>query len=301
MAKTIKFNLICNEKPIRTIEDLQNNFVIEDVLDLYRNKLLERWLDVRGYKIELNLVSKIKSDKPIEVIKDLIQIFNVESNLQKVEEYIYIYEYKEQRARDFAIFKNNIVNEMDNVIGQVGRYNELVSTIFNNPDDAPIIKACIQDIIRYYYPIFELNHRELFYKLLKTSKLAVLCLLMYDKTRKFYLHNSYEDYDKKCMYNSMCQELRKVLSENNDLNGNVRSYKKLDKGYWGGVTDKPCMVLSVSERDREIVREKGKLDIEYKYSNLRPQADFTFPIFHMGLEHTVTSDCYNPNLLYMEI
>ena len=39
MAKTIKFNLICDDKPVRTIEDLQNNFSIEDVLEYYNNKL----------------------------------------------------------------------------------------------------------------------------------------------------------------------------------------------------------------------------------------------------------------------
>ena len=39
MAKTIKFNLICDNTPVRTIEDLQNNFSIEDVLDYYRNGL----------------------------------------------------------------------------------------------------------------------------------------------------------------------------------------------------------------------------------------------------------------------
>ena len=50
MAKTIKFNLICDNTPVRTIEDLQNNFSIEDVLDYYRNGLLCRWLKVRGYE-----------------------------------------------------------------------------------------------------------------------------------------------------------------------------------------------------------------------------------------------------------
>ena len=53
MAKTIKFNLICDNTPVRTIEDLQNNFSIEDVLDYYRNGLLCRWLKVRGYEEEL--------------------------------------------------------------------------------------------------------------------------------------------------------------------------------------------------------------------------------------------------------
>ena len=31
MAKTIKFNLICDNKPIRTIEDLQNNYSVQRI------------------------------------------------------------------------------------------------------------------------------------------------------------------------------------------------------------------------------------------------------------------------------
>ena len=60
MAKTIKFNLICDNTPVRTIEDLQNNFSIEDVLNYYRNGLLCRWLKVRGYEEELKKVEKEK-------------------------------------------------------------------------------------------------------------------------------------------------------------------------------------------------------------------------------------------------
>ena len=69
MAKTIKFNLICDNKPVRTIEDLQDNFSIEDVLEYYDNKLLHRWLTVRGYEKEYEEVSAIKDKEPIEIIK----------------------------------------------------------------------------------------------------------------------------------------------------------------------------------------------------------------------------------------
>ena len=67
MAKTIKFNLICDNNPIRTIDDLQNNFSIEDVLAYYNNQLLHRWLEVRDYKEELEKVRAITVDKPVEV------------------------------------------------------------------------------------------------------------------------------------------------------------------------------------------------------------------------------------------
>lgn len=63
MAKTIKFNLICDNKPIRTIEDLRENFSIEDVLEYYNNGLLQRWLLVRGYDEYLREVKNINSKK----------------------------------------------------------------------------------------------------------------------------------------------------------------------------------------------------------------------------------------------
>lgn len=40
MAKTIKFNLICDGYPARTIEDLQDHFSVEDLLDYYEKGLM---------------------------------------------------------------------------------------------------------------------------------------------------------------------------------------------------------------------------------------------------------------------
>ena len=40
MAKTIKFNLICDNTPVRTIEDLQNNFSIQKICESAHAKSL---------------------------------------------------------------------------------------------------------------------------------------------------------------------------------------------------------------------------------------------------------------------
>ena len=94
MAKTIKFNLICDNTPVRTIEDLQNNFSIEDVLDYYRNGLLCRWLKVRGYEEELKKVEEIRSEDSMGIIKELIRIFEIPCDPAEVEKSIYILKYK---------------------------------------------------------------------------------------------------------------------------------------------------------------------------------------------------------------
>ena len=75
MAKTIKFNLICDNKPVRTIEDLQENFSIEDVLKYYNNGLLKRWLAVRGYKAELEKVEAMEETEALHISHIFLYIF----------------------------------------------------------------------------------------------------------------------------------------------------------------------------------------------------------------------------------
>ena len=59
MAKTIKFNLDCGGESIRTLEDLQNHFQIEDVINYYHDGLLQRWLKVHDYEDELKAVKAV--------------------------------------------------------------------------------------------------------------------------------------------------------------------------------------------------------------------------------------------------
>ena len=187
MAKTIKFNLICDDKPVRTIEDLQNNFSIEDVLTYYDNQLLHRWLSVRGYNKELDEVTAITCEKPIEIIKKLIDIFNVDCDGKKVEENIYMLEHLEQRKQIYAIYEKGKNIEQNIIENYLTRYKQLVEGILANRNDAAKIKANIAEIVNNYDWILELNQRDLFYILSAYSSMAVMCLLMNEKTRKYYL------------------------------------------------------------------------------------------------------------------
>lgn len=112
MAKTIKFNLICDNTPVRTIEDLQNNFSIEDVLDYYRNGLLCRWLKVRGYEEELKKVEEIRSEDSMGIIKELIRIFEIPCDPAEVEKSIYILKYKVESENENEQYKQETVAYM---------------------------------------------------------------------------------------------------------------------------------------------------------------------------------------------
>lgn len=187
MAKTIKFNLICDGKSIRTIEDLQENFSVEDILKYYENGLLLRWLKVRGYEEEYIKVLAIASQEKMEVIKELIQIFQIETNEEKIEENIYILQYLEERETLFKTFEQDNF-KVDNIINEYSLgYRKLVDTILKNPDDAGYIKATIAEIVANYGWVLKLDHRELFWKLTDVSPLAIMCLLMNADVRNFYL------------------------------------------------------------------------------------------------------------------
>lgn len=325
--KTIKFNLICDDKSIRTIDDLQNNFVIDDIIEYYHNGLLQRWLRVRGYEKELESVNLINSNlSDGEIIKKLISVFNVEMEESKIEEGIYIWNFCKEREERQNQHKN-IEHNREVILNEYSRgYSDLCEKIFLNPDDAPLIKSTIANITDNYEPLFGYNHRELFYKLLsKRHKLAILCLLMNEKARKFYLPIKRKDdkdqdtldinllsqanKDKKDMF----AEINKIVKELEDnkietLNGNIIRNDKISEEGWTPICDKEykCMILSMKTHD--IIRPTDTIDV-YGYKTSKDECcfdtfcdEYKFMIFD-GIEYKTKSysSSYTRGLIYMKI
>lgn len=199
MAKTIKFNLICDDKPVRTTEDLQNNFSVEDVLDHYNSKLLHRWLEVRGYTKELEAVSAINSSNSLYIVTELIKIFDVATDKDEIEKSVYMFQALEDRKKACATYEKENYETTRVVDDYAANYLKLVNEIIDNPNDIALIKANIASIVKHYPLMLELNHRDLFYKLAPKSLLAIMCLLMNEKTRSYYLPKT-----KKETTNSYC-------------------------------------------------------------------------------------------------
>ena len=193
MAKTIKFNLICDEKPVRTIEDLQNNFSIEDVLEYYYNGLLQRWLKVRGYETELEKVSAITTEDSMEIIKELIKIFEVSVEEEEVEESIYMLKFLEERKESYEIYRKQDIATKQIIEDYESGYQNLINEILEEPDNAARIKANIEEIMTNYEWAFELNHRKIFWELVDENfLLAMMCLLMNKKSRTYFLESEGE-------------------------------------------------------------------------------------------------------------
>lgn len=305
MAKTIKFNLICDDKPVRTIEDLKNNFSIEDVLAYYNNKLLHRWLEVRGYSDELEKVNAITAEKHIEIIKELIKIFNVICDNKKIEESVYMLEYLEERKELCSIYDKENYKTKDIIKNYEVGYKQLVEDILKNPDDVAKIKANISEMVTNYDWILELNHRELFYMMKEKSMLTIMCLLMNKQSRDYYLPIKKENEDgtttldtdtnddKSNMFKHICAIIKSSDFEKN-LGNNLITFSGITDSYWKDLEPKGKKYMIISMGNGDFVRSSGLSGGDLSSSDILNQ----FVIVD-GIDYK--SNSQTRKLVYMEV
>ena len=219
MAKTIKFYMICDDHPVRTIDDLREHFGMEDVLDYYRRGILQRWLKVRGYDAELEAVKQMNATGDAEALTKLIQIFDVEKDPAEIAELIEILKYNEEKAKAAeekkkkeeeekaraAIEKTENVEEERNnaeeqkmnkdgqnanAVRDMNQYLRLVDTILENSTNKAVIKSAVKEIAEKYRHVFEQDYVNLFYLLYECAPMAIFVMLSFDVMREKYLSDN---------------------------------------------------------------------------------------------------------------
>jgi hypothetical protein len=154
---------------------------------------LLRWLEVRGYEYEKRKVSEIQSQTNVEVAKDLIRIFNIETDENEIEKSIYMLQFFEEQRELFDCYQEN-KNKLQQIIDDyhIG-YNQLVEDLYDDQCEIARIKANIENMVTNYRWLIELNHREMFWNLVNSRSVsAIMCLLMNEITRKYYLLHPWE-------------------------------------------------------------------------------------------------------------
>lgn len=187
MAKTIKFNLICDNYPVRTIEDLQEHFSFEDIREYYNNRLLHKWLEVRGYEKELKMVNAINVKDTVKILKELSKIFDVTLDDEEV---YHIILREERKKKSKAV--HEVTEQKEDIIQEYAKgYDELVQQILDNPDDTNKVKTNIRYIVSTYKWMFKRDYKNLFYVLYDNNAwFAIMCLLMNAESRKYYIYGS---------------------------------------------------------------------------------------------------------------
>ena len=312
MAKTIKFNLICDGNSVRTLEDLRNNFSIEDVLEYYKNGLLLRWLKVRGFDEEYEKVKGINEYDDISIVKKLINIFDMEMDENEIEESIYIFRYKykrEELVERYRYYHNNLQGVLDEYIKG---YNNCVDCIIDNKDNMAKIKATLMEIDMHYHKMLEFDYRNLFYKLYFKAPKAVFAMLTIDRFRAIYFSGlqNFPFLDK--MVSDFKNEYLKIIKKDKEeiincvesklnfenlkeiLGDDLKEFSGKTNGYWKYIEPKDKKFMLLKMEYGSIVRPSGKSGQEIFTGDM-----FGKFIIVDGIDYKSNSD--TDKLLYMEV
>ena len=208
MAKTIKFNLILDGKPIRDIKGLQKHFCIDDVLDFYQKGLLQKWLKVRGFDEYLKEVDVIKENE--SAIIQLIKIFDIKKSEKEIKEAVYSLEFWEERKIELEEW-NKKNTKIKNIIADYHNgYDILKHKILENKGDISFLKAAATEIFDKYLELFKINFKQFFEVFQNDNPLMVYAVLMNKDLRCFFLE---DDNIKKKLKDSFALEDSRTTKE----------------------------------------------------------------------------------------
>lgn len=279
MAKTIKFNLICDGYPARTIEDLQNHFSVEDLLEYFENGLLVKWLDVRRYTEELEKVRSLKGREkdPLRIIEELIKIFDIEEDESVIKEAISDLKLKRNRESIVSSYTKG-EHEVSVILENYHKkYTHLISGLVAAKDDVSVIKSHIRELATNYYEIFKLIYRELFYMMYDENCWLGIMLLLADKrTRDFYIPtteellqatSSHKYKDKKDMFNLICNWLR-TEEFSKAMGEHLKTAATYTNGEWKNIEARGKNYMIIRMQASEHIRAAGNTDEDLEYYDI---------------------------------
>lgn len=238
MAKIPKFNLTMDGELVRSIEELQNNFSVDDILDHFESKRLHKWLKSRGFTDYLTKVETIEYDDKTAIIKPLMDIFEIDYSDEDLADILDQLKYVPTTASHTALVpvptaqadsgKFPVAPISEELSGSVNldyesqKYDELVNEIINDPENLELIKKNIDLLASKYYAFYSRDALYLFYKLSKHSHLALFAILDNPKAIKPYLpFFGKEDYSYSCYYLMLTAQAR---GDNFNIDGELADF-----------------------------------------------------------------------------
>ena len=152
---------------VRTLEELRENFNLEDVLKHFYSGKLQKWLISHDYKHELDQVKDIaSSNKKLDVSSKLLDIFKIEYDKKELKHFIEELNQCETLAQQAAVgdsseqrnTKRTASLSKKATSSTYDKYKRLVDEICMHDHKIDLIKQKIDIIVRKYYKHY-LNER----------------------------------------------------------------------------------------------------------------------------------------------
>ena len=292
MAKTIKFNLILDNYPVRNIEGIQEHFSIEDMLKYFENGLLLRWLNVRGYDKQYAAVETIdKSFNRKEIVKALVKIFEVvEMDDEDIEKAIGILTYLDEEKMLNAIYKENAFSKKQVVDDYHSGYNALILHMEENKENMPLLKADAIQMERAYLGLFELNYYELYFRLLESAPKAIFAILTRDAFRKFWIGKEANEK----IYTSIKTALLTTTKAKEILGDDLKIVKRNTQAMWDPIEKSEVKLMVISIASGTFIKNAGEFSEKLGITDVNNKL-----VKFNGLEYQCNDESHE--LLYMEV
>lgn len=89
--KPIKFNLILDGKIIRSLDELMDNFNIDDIYDLFKKRILQKWLKLQNENTIVERLDSIDDEDAKVVLEKILSTFGYDSTKMDLEIFSHLY------------------------------------------------------------------------------------------------------------------------------------------------------------------------------------------------------------------
>ncbi|MEI0495882.1 hypothetical protein R4J09_10755 [Brachyspira intermedia] len=255
----LKFNLLIGGKECRTLEEVKENFNIDDIKKYYDSDLLERWLLNNDYKDLCYEIQALKSKVDIHYMPAcVLSHINIKQELKD----IFFQEHKKnETVSSFVSITSNYkdyynYNDYKNYSTAdeyFNNYKKIVNVIINDSTD--YIKLYIDLLAERYSYFFDYDYKNFIKKIMENKNYYALFYMLYNDFMKDYL---IEDDN---VSNFINEKIIKNISEkvNNDFSY-VKYYSKSESNsdnYFIEISNKECIILYIENASVTSIDDKN--------------------------------------------
>ena len=183
MAKVLKFGLMLDDCNVRSLEGLQEHFVIEDVLKYFEDGTLSRWLRVWGYKEQLAAVEAINKALALDkkdIVLQLANIFGIEDvDAADIEKALSVFSYLDKKQKFQVTVQENALFKKQAVEEYLAGYEAIVQDMINKAkglekdflhdknyidEFCNLLKEDVRKLEQDYLPLVKLSLSELCFR-----------------------------------------------------------------------------------------------------------------------------------------
>lgn len=304
MAKKIRFYIVMNKQQIRTLDDLEQNFHAQDILCLYQEGVLERWLEASGYTKQLENVRQLQREEcnGYELLAKLADIFlGKDAHLEGVSHYIdYLVRNKEHMEK----YGSSASNRQQIIENYHAGYAGTVAQLIEHENNMEFAKGAIQLITQQYMELFALDYDRLINRLANQAPAVLFVILANPEMRNWLEEKERFNALVKRAYEELSNnKLKKFLEpvEESPVQSLFLQKEKHTQGTWDDIepdTSKQFMIIQLFSKS-DLVRDYSlKLEPEKRKELNMETIITTFPLLH-GIEYK--SNTRDSGIIYMEV